>query len=108
MTKLAKAGFRADLEDLYNRGARIIRESVQYGVTSMRAHVEVDTSVEFACLEAAQRLQRDYRTQCDVQIASMPCLYSLRTLRADIPQSSPRNHSLPQRMTQNRARTSLF
>ncbi|KJA16935.1 hypothetical protein HYPSUDRAFT_192615 [Hypholoma sublateritium FD-334 SS-4] len=69
VTKLAKAGFRADLEDLYNRGARIIRESVQYGVTSMRAHAEVDTSVEFACLEAAQRLQRDYRTQCDVQIA---------------------------------------
>lgn len=81
VTKLAKAGFRADLEDLYKRGARIIRESVQYGVTSIRAHVEVDTSVEFACLEAAQRLQRDYRTQCDVQIASMLHLRSLRALR---------------------------
>lgn len=66
---MAKAEFPHHADDLYTRGARIIRESVEYGVTAMRAHVEVDTTVGFACLEAAQRLQDDYRAQCDVQIA---------------------------------------
>ena len=69
VTKVAKAEFPHHADDLYTRGARIIRESVEYGVTAMRAHVEVDTTVGFACLEAAQRLQDDYRAQCDVQIA---------------------------------------
>lgn len=66
---MAKAEFPHRIDDLYARGARIIRESVEYGVTAMRAHVEVDTLVGFACLEAAQKLQGDYRTQCDIQIA---------------------------------------
>ncbi|KAF8964293.1 hypothetical protein BDZ97DRAFT_1660701 [Flammula alnicola] len=69
VTKIAKSEFPKRLEDLYARGARIIRESVVHGVTAMRAHVEIDTSVRFACLEVAQKLQNDYRAQCDVQIA---------------------------------------
>lgn len=70
ITKTAKVAFRGDLHDLYSRGARIIRESVHFGVTSMRAHVEVDASVGLACLETALLLQKDYHAQCDVQIAS--------------------------------------
>ncbi|KAF8194170.1 Metallo-dependent hydrolase [Pholiota molesta] len=35
----------------------------------MRTHVEIDTSVHFACLHVAQKLQEEYRSQCDVQIA---------------------------------------
>ncbi|CAA7261521.1 unnamed protein product [Cyclocybe aegerita] len=69
VTKVAKAGFSKQPDDLYSRGARIIRESVEHGVTSMRAHVEVDNSVGFTCLEVAQRLKKDYLGLCDVQIA---------------------------------------
>ncbi|PPR07781.1 hypothetical protein CVT26_014966 [Gymnopilus dilepis] len=69
VTRTAKAGFPNRLEDLYNRGARLIRESVLCGVTAMRAHVEVDTSVGFSCLDAGLKLQGDYRKQCDVQIS---------------------------------------
>ncbi|KAG6841980.1 hypothetical protein C0991_004471 [Blastosporella zonata] len=58
---MAKAGFSLDLDDLYARGARLIRESVQCGVTSMRAHVEVDTIVGFSCLDVAQALSKEFR-----------------------------------------------
>ncbi|KIM43132.1 hypothetical protein M413DRAFT_396626 [Hebeloma cylindrosporum] len=69
VTKAAKEEFPKDLDDLYARGARLIRQSVEHGVTAMRAHVEIDTSVGFACLEAALKLQSDFRAHSDVQIA---------------------------------------
>ncbi|PPQ77464.1 hypothetical protein CVT25_011332 [Psilocybe cyanescens] len=69
VTKAAKSEFPKQLEDLYARGARIIQESVEHGVTAIRAHVEIDTSVGFACLEAALKLQCKYSAHCDVQIA---------------------------------------
>lgn len=71
VTRTAKVEFPNRIEDLYNRGARIIKESVLYGVTAMRAHVEVDTSVGFVCLGAGLKLRDEYRQQCDVQIASV-------------------------------------
>jgi len=69
VTQAAKRDFPRDTLDLFSRGARIIRESVEYGVTAMRAHVEIDTTVRFSCLEAAERLQREYHLLCDVQLA---------------------------------------
>lgn len=69
ITGQAKAAFPFNPDDLYTRGARLIRESVQYGVTSMRAHVEVDKIVGSTCLEIAQALQRKFEKVCDVQIA---------------------------------------
>ncbi|KAF9046714.1 hypothetical protein BJ165DRAFT_1187818 [Panaeolus papilionaceus] len=69
MTKTAKSDFIHDPDDLYNRGARIVKESVENGVTAIRAHVEVDSAVRFACLEAAQRLKEDFSAVCDIQIA---------------------------------------
>ncbi|KAF8073791.1 hypothetical protein FPV67DRAFT_1738326 [Lyophyllum atratum] len=64
-----KAAFPANLVDLYDRGARLIRESVECGVTSMRAHVEVDKLVGFSCLDVAQALRSRFQSICDVQIA---------------------------------------
>jgi cytosine/adenosine deaminase-related metal-dependent hydrolase len=70
VTKAAKEEFPKNLDDLYARGARLIRQSVEHGVTAMRAHVEIDTSVGFTCLETALKLQSDFRAHCDLQIAS--------------------------------------
>ncbi len=53
LTAQAKLNFKFNKDDLLRRGRRLIRESVECGVTSMRAHVEVDTYVEMACLEVA-------------------------------------------------------
>ncbi|KAF8895390.1 hypothetical protein BD779DRAFT_1668671 [Infundibulicybe gibba] len=65
----AKATFSANREDLYLRGERLIRESIEAGVTSMRAHVEVDSLVGFACLNVALTLRYTYRSVCHIQIS---------------------------------------
>ncbi|KAJ3564567.1 hypothetical protein NP233_g8212 [Leucocoprinus birnbaumii] len=69
ITAKAKAGFPSSLDDLQQRGSRLIEDSVENGVTSMRAHVEVDTVVGFSCLDVALDLKSRYKDVCDVQIA---------------------------------------
>lgn len=68
LTARTKAGFPADTADLYARGDRLVRASVEAGVTYMRAHVEVDRTVGDACLRAALRLKEKWRGVCDVLI----------------------------------------
>lgn len=51
---------RFEEEDLLRRGRRLIEESVQYGVTCMRAFVEVDEVVEMKCLNAALVLKAEW------------------------------------------------
>ncbi|TCD70545.1 hypothetical protein EIP91_002891 [Steccherinum ochraceum] len=70
VTARAKNDFSHDLEDLYNRGKRLILRSVESGVTSMRAHVEVDKTVQNHCLQVGLRLREDLKHLCDVQIAA--------------------------------------
>ena len=69
MTAAAKARFPTSLDNLYERGKRLVIESVQYGVTSMRAHVEVDEIVNLQCLHVALRLKREFVDLCDIQVA---------------------------------------
>lgn len=69
VTAKAKESFQTNKDDLRCRGTRLIEESVENGVTSMRAHVEVDTIVGFSCLEVALELKARYKDICDVQIA---------------------------------------
>ncbi|KAI0754974.1 Metallo-dependent hydrolase [Daedaleopsis nitida] len=69
VTAKAKSGFATNLDDLYDRGRRLIAQSIECGVTLMRAHVEVDETVHFACVDAGLRLRKLYRDICHVQIA---------------------------------------
>ncbi len=70
MTSAVKAGFTSKTDDLYARGKRLVEESIASGVTSMRAHVEVDSTVGSACLDVALCLYDEYKEACDVEIAS--------------------------------------
>ena len=72
-----KATFASRTDDLYERGKRLIRESVASGVTSMRAHVEVDAIVGSTCLEVGLRLSEEFKGACDVEIAGTSCLSHL-------------------------------
>lgn len=60
-------------QDLLERGRRLILESVQAGVTSMRAHVEVDPMVDMKCLDVGLALKKEFGSEgrgiCDIQIA---------------------------------------
>lgn len=68
MTGEAKSRFEED--DLLRRGTRLIEESIQHGVTAMRAFVEVDSVVDLKCLHAGLKLKDIFQDRCEVQICA--------------------------------------
>ncbi|KAL2821077.1 hypothetical protein BJX63DRAFT_254819 [Aspergillus granulosus] len=65
-TTRAKAQFTKP--DLLRRGEWLLAESVAAGVTAMRAFVEVDHTVQHACLEAGLALKAKWEDACEVQL----------------------------------------
>lgn len=72
VTASAKASFATDTKDLYERGKKLIAESVAAGVTSMRAHVEIDTTVKLECLNIGRSLKSDMEYMCDIMLCGTP------------------------------------
>ncbi|KAG1765913.1 hypothetical protein EDD22DRAFT_1013382 [Suillus occidentalis] len=70
VTNKAKAEFSKDVNNLYARATHLIRESVEAGVTAMRAFVEVDTTVGFACLDMGLELAKEWAEVCHIQIVA--------------------------------------
>nr|GAT60317.1 predicted protein [Mycena chlorophos] len=70
VTNAAKAAFKHDPDDLYKRGESLICGSVECGVTSIRAHVEVDEAVGLLCVETGLQLSEAFQEVCDVQVAA--------------------------------------
>lgn len=66
VTGAAKSKF--EVEDLIERGRALIEESISFGVTHMRAFVEVDLTVRTKCLEAGKALKREFKDRCYVQL----------------------------------------
>jgi cytosine/adenosine deaminase-related metal-dependent hydrolase len=64
----AEAKSRFEVDDLLERGRALIEESIGFGVTHMRAFVEVDLGVGMKCLDAGLRLKDDFKDRCFVQI----------------------------------------
>lgn len=70
MTQTGRAKAEFDHADLMTRGSKLILNSVSHGVTTMRAHVEVDPTVGLLCVEAGIALKRKFRAVCDVQLVA--------------------------------------
>ncbi|RDW88151.1 hypothetical protein BP6252_00183 [Coleophoma cylindrospora] len=66
LTNEAKSRFTH--EDLMERGRALIEESIGFGVTHMRAFVEVDAVVQLKCLDAGLALKEEFKQRCYVQI----------------------------------------
>lgn len=66
LTSEAKSRFEHD--DLMERGRALIEESINFGVTHMRAFVEVDPGVGMKCLVAGLALKEEFLGRCYVQI----------------------------------------
>ena len=66
LTSKAKARFEHD--DLVTRGGWLIQESITAGVTHIRAFVEVDSTVNFKCLDAGLELKQRFDSICEIQI----------------------------------------
>lgn len=58
----------SDYEDFVQRGEWLLAESVSSGVTAIRAFVEVDHSVSFVPLKAAEDLFHKWKHACHIQI----------------------------------------
>lgn len=69
VTAKVKATFKEDIPDLYDRADRLIRTSIQTGVTLMRAHVEVDTTVDDSCIAIGLELKAKWSQSCDIHIS---------------------------------------
>ena len=68
LTSKAKSDFTE--EDLLERGQRLLDESIEAGVTHIRAFVEIDAVVGTKCLEAGLQLKGEVERQCFVQICT--------------------------------------
>lgn len=68
LTNAAKKNFTT--EDLTERGQRLVDESIEAGVTSMRAFVEVDPIVGLNCLIAGIVLQAEASERCEIQLVA--------------------------------------
>ncbi|RDL38447.1 uncharacterized protein BP5553_02787 [Venustampulla echinocandica] len=68
MKLTAQAKSRFEHEDLMERGQVLIEESINFGVTHMRAFVEVDLSVGMKCLNAGLALKEKFRDDICIQI----------------------------------------
>lgn len=66
LTSEAKSQFEHD--DLVERGRALIEESIGFGVTHMRAFVEVDQGVGLKCVKAGLALKEEFLDRCYVQI----------------------------------------
>jgi len=70
MSLTGQAKQRFDEDDLLRRGRRLIEESIEAGVTAIRAFVEVDEVVGLKCLDAGLKLKDEFRDICEVQICA--------------------------------------
>ena len=68
VTTDVKKQIKDNYDDLFARGDRLIRESVEAGVTVMRAHVECDSTVGDVCLKAGLALKEKWNKTCAIQL----------------------------------------
>ena len=54
------------------RGGRLIEQVVAFGTGALRTHVDIDTEVGLAGLEAVLRLKARYRSVIDIQVVAFP------------------------------------
>jgi hypothetical protein len=66
--QIGAAKLQFERQDLLERGRALIEESINFGVTHMRAFVEVDLGVKLKCLEAGLALKEEFRDRCYIQI----------------------------------------
>ncbi len=64
---------RATLDlSIEQRGGRLVEQVVAFGTGALRTHVDIDTDVGLAGLEAVLRLKEAYRDLVDIEIVAFP------------------------------------
>jgi len=60
------------VEDVYQRGARVLERAIVHGTTRMRTHVEIDPRIGLRGFQAIKALKRDYAWAIDLSICVFP------------------------------------
>ncbi len=60
------------VEDVYQRGARVLERAIVAGTTRMRTHVEIDPRIGLRGFEAIKALKRDYAWAIDLTLCVFP------------------------------------
>lgn len=60
------------VEDVYARGAKVIKRAIVHGTTRMRTHVEIDPRIGLRGFEAVKALKRDYAWALDLSLCVFP------------------------------------
>ena len=60
------------VEDVYQRGARVLERAIVAGTTRMRTHVEIDPRIGLRGFEAIRALKRDYAWAIDLSVCVFP------------------------------------
>jgi cytosine deaminase len=68
--KEAKAAFTA--ADVRERAGRVLRRSLQHGVTALRTHVDIDPAVGLTSVEALLALREELAGAIDLQLVAFP------------------------------------
>lgn len=67
------------IEDVYQRGAKVLDRAIVNGTTRMRTHVEIDPRIGLRGFEAVKQLKKDYAWAIDVS----PCVFPQEGLTND-------------------------
>lgn len=68
LTSTATAKQSFEPADLLKRGSWLLAESLANGVTTLRAFVEIDATVQHTCLDAALTLKSHWAEACKIQL----------------------------------------
>jgi len=59
-------------ENIKSRAKKVIDESIKYGVTAIRTHIDVDPTIELRGIKALLDLRKEYEEKIDLQIVAFP------------------------------------
>lgn len=100
------------LEDIQNRARRVLEQAIAFGITAMRSHVEVDTTIGLVGMKALLPLREKYAWGVTLQLAAfaqegitnepgmLPLLREAMVMGADVIGSAPYIDPEPERNIQ--------
>lgn len=60
------------IESIKRRATKVIDESIRYGVTAIRTHVDIDPIIKLRGIKALLELKTKYKNKIDLQIVAFP------------------------------------
>lgn len=70
--KMLESKHSISVADIKFRAGKVIEESIRYGVTAIRTHIDVDPTIGLRGIQALLELKTEYQGRIDLQIVAFP------------------------------------